>query len=939
MPFPAILDACPCAPARHATGFAEIMVAAPGVLTEAPALLTEAPPGRSREAGNLRDLLSRTLDGEKHGILLIGAAGIGKTTMLQWLCRVAEETGCAPALVRVPAARGLPPRYLIRRIVDGLAGSAAERGIAFDIEPFASALGTPAAVPAIIQALETFGGRSPLAILVDDYHWVSRDESELLIGCLRAVEVPLLVCATVRRAPGETGPPLPEPNADLWFDEQELRGLDPETVGAIATDILGGPVLPSLGRLLDGRTLGNPLFLAETLRCWMSEGDLVQVGGHWGLREDGDGERTPRLLRELVLTRFSRLGPEALTLAHKLAVLGREATFGELLAASGRDGDVLVQAISDLCEQGLMADDGQFGNRYSLAHPLYASSLLCGLNGARKAEIHGRIYHALREVESRGSVVSRSELAHHAIRGLEQPSDIQELLLAAGREAEKHESYEDASVWYELMEQKASGDETVRFAALRLRAEAVCRFDPACAAEIYNEALALARDQAQRFEILVGRAKALRRLGSFERALADLEDAVRIAPPESGFEVRLAIGVIHAVQGRVDLAEENFRALAAESEGTDRQFVALEHLATAAFVRGRLREARDLFESLAGSKPEECARSIITPNLAWLKVLLGEWEQAEALLRPAIALAESSSDTWRLTPVLGTAARLMAWRGNLDEAFDHASAAVRFASRLGNPAGLIESRDALAIVFLENEMPAEAAGVMADVPALITPDLEPRELSLSMSVLAEAHVALGDLVAAEACARVARAALDANPYWDVAVDRLDAMIALAAGEAPRAIEIARSRLDHPSPIVFWQAGIVEVLARATLEAGRPDEGLARAAEAERIYARLGARLRVARVKRWIAAHQINRGGRPRSELPGGVTQRELEVLRLILAGRTNPEIAHDLTITVSTAKKHVEHLMAKASASRRTELVSFALRVGLPIADASRPLG
>jgi DNA-binding NarL/FixJ family response regulator len=60
-----------------------------------------------------------------------------------------------------------------------------------------------------------------------------------------------------------------------------------------------------------------------------------------------------------------------------------------------------------------------------------------------------------------------------------------------------------------------------------------------------------------------------------------------------------------------------------------------------------------------------------------------------------------------------------------------------------------------------------------------------------------------------------------------------------------------------------------------------------------------------------------------------LTERELEVLRLMAQGSRNKEIAHDLTITERTAKAHVSSILGKLGASDRTEAVTLALRKGL----------
>src|SRR6266702_3445281 len=60
------------------------------------------------------------------------------------------------------------------------------------------------------------------------------------------------------------------------------------------------------------------------------------------------------------------------------------------------------------------------------------------------------------------------------------------------------------------------------------------------------------------------------------------------------------------------------------------------------------------------------------------------------------------------------------------------------------------------------------------------------------------------------------------------------------------------------------------------------------------------------------------------ELPAGrLSAREREVLQLLTQGQTNREIARNLTVSVSTVKIHVEHILAKLGVSDRTRLLSM----------------
>lgn len=60
-----------------------------------------------------------------------------------------------------------------------------------------------------------------------------------------------------------------------------------------------------------------------------------------------------------------------------------------------------------------------------------------------------------------------------------------------------------------------------------------------------------------------------------------------------------------------------------------------------------------------------------------------------------------------------------------------------------------------------------------------------------------------------------------------------------------------------------------------------------------------------------------------------LTPREREVLHLLADGLTNPEIARELTVSVSTVKAHVEHIIAKLGVSDRTQAAVRAVQLKL----------
>jgi DNA-binding CsgD family transcriptional regulator len=144
----------------------------------------------------------------------------------------------------------------------------------------------------------------------------------------------------------------------------------------------------------------------------------------------------------------------------------------------------------------------------------------------------------------------------------------------------------------------------------------------------------------------------------------------------------------------------------------------------------------------------------------------------------------------------------------------------------------------------------------------------------------------------------------------------------AAARAHRAAEaFARIRLPYYATYFRWRE------AEAMLDAGdRPPaaELLKRARAAATTHGFVGLDTAIVALAR---AHQL-RLGPARTTIDGdeALSVRELEVLRLVVLGKSNPDIAETLFISRRTAAAHVSNILRKLDATSRVEAVSEAHR-------------
>lgn len=91
--------------------------------------------------------------------------------------------------------------------------------------------------------------------------------------------------------------------------------------------------------------------------------------------------------------------------------------------------------------------------------------------------------------------------------------------------------------------------------------------------------------------------------------------------------------------------------------------------------------------------------------------------------------------------------------------------------------------------------------------------------------------------------------------------------------------------------------------------------------ARRVFERLGAALNLERLDVLIR--------RPYGHSPGGLTPREVEVLRLLASGRTNRAIASELGLSEKTVARHVSNTFAKIGVPSRAAATAYAYEKGL----------
>ncbi|WP_326554254.1 ATP-binding protein [Micromonospora sp. NBC_01813] len=365
------------------------------------------------------------------------------------------------------------------------------------------------------------------------------------------------------------------------------------------------------------------------------------------------------------------------------------------------------------------------------------------------------------------------------------------------------------------------------------------------------------------------------------------------------------------------------------------------NVGTGALIWGRYAEAqRHLRVALTLADAEELTRLrynilIEQANLDWFT---GQWD---GLAQRAADLAQADRDRpGAYLAGVRLAGRLAAAAGRLRPAEQQFQLVLDEAVRLGAVDDTVEPAAMLARLWLADGHVDRALQVTDGPAGMVTAkrvwvwatDIAPARV--------EALLAAGQGgPAAELVRRFARGLQGRaapGPLAALAVCR--ALLAEAAGEHTRAAagfdRAARAWAGLPRPYDALLAR--ERQALALLAAGQVEPGRVLLTEVyDRLHG-LGARGDADRVARWLREHgarvpRLWRGGR--KGYGNELSPRELEVVRLVVAGRTNREISRILAKSAATVDQQLRSAMRKLRVSSRTALAVAAMEAGVFAAD------
>jgi DNA-binding CsgD family transcriptional regulator len=308
------------------------------------------------------------------GVILAGAAGVGKTRLAREVLAAAASDGAPSQWVAATRSAGTVALGAFAHLVpaEALAIGEGQDGRAVVLD-------------AMVRAIEHHAGRLPAVLGVDDAHLL--DDASATLVHLLATTGAARVVATIR-----SGEPTPDPVVALWKDELALRievqPLSRLEVAELLATTLGGTVDGATARRLFDVTRGNVLFLRELVAEGLSSGTLVARGRVWGW--EGPLRAGVRL-RDLIADRLGALD-DAERDSLELVAIG-EPMLGTVVGRLVADDVLRRLERRHLVE--MAAVDGRLEVR--LGHPLFGDVLLHDASPRRLADCRRQLADAWEE--------------------------------------------------------------------------------------------------------------------------------------------------------------------------------------------------------------------------------------------------------------------------------------------------------------------------------------------------------------------------------------------------------------------------------------------------------------------------------------------------------------------------------------------------------------
>lgn len=825
--------------------------------------------------------------------------------------------------------------------------------------------------------------RAPVVLVLDDLQWADGATLDLIVHVMRRrSEARLLILGAYRESEREANPALERAIAELnrlrVLVPVRVRPLSLPEVSALAETHLGAPLVASAAELLHAQSEGNPFFAEELLRGWRDGGALLRRGSAWYITGDATSHLPPGIV-SAIRQRLSHLPAEVVDMLRIAAIIGRAFPPGLLATAAGRDIETVEDRLLQASRAGLVrpAEDV-----FLFTHDKIRESLYAEVSTARRTRLHEGIGRALEDGATEGSPQQVAALAFHFANSTDTKRAVRYARRAGLLALDSYAAEEAVGHLRTALRLLPPDDEQ--------RGELLLRLGDACRlADKLGDAVAAYRDAhnwwlrrddtLQAARARHGEALAHWRLEELPRVLTGLREALdllagRPLADTAQVQVDLATllgvdllrqdeGLIHGRQaielarqlrdGRLEAAAtrtvgyllitaadqraglsllEKGLALASAGDHLEDATESCAYLANAWYWTGNIEEAYRVTErrlEFAASAHNVYQQRNGTAYLAFVHVHRGEWARADEVMGEWRGMAERLAGPLPEAFLQQICALMAYHRGDHERAAALLEEAVSALRHTGQGV-LVWMLGLLLLTHAEVGETARARELSREIEGMVTA-ITPGTIAAGAGLvcLVLSALALGETQRALGYRDALRNYSGLQLYF--LTDRALGMLDTLGGDKSRAEEFLRraeetARRESLRPelgrtlaacaeLVLTQGGPGSAVRARNLFGQARDlfRELHMARDAERVHARL-------------RALPPQPGQPARATTPARLSDREIEVLRLVVAGLSNRQIGERLYLSEKTVANHLTSIFTKTNTDNRAAATAFALR-------------
>lgn len=884
------------------------------------------------------------IEQQPSGLLLDGAAGIGKTTLWLSALQQARARGFHVLSARAWEAESVLAYGTVADLFADIDAAALKslpevQLLAVDRVLFRDDSGGPetdqhVVAAALLSVIEALAADAPVIVAIDDLQWLDPSSQAVVAFVARRLRGRVGLIVTERTEPDRG-------SVISWLQLSRPDAVARLTVRPLSLGGLHELLSARLGRSFSRPTMvriaevsgGNPFYALEMARTIDTEPDL------------------PRTLSDVVRIRIADLDSDtqdALLAAASVA----DPTVELLARATGSDIASMTALLEQVENRGVIEING---NRVNYAHPLLARGVYASTSPSRRRRMHRALADVVEqpELKARHLALASSRMDPQLLAALDDAAaaalkrgapaaaaELVDLAIKLGgdkptrrlRSASNHLRAGDADAAYAVlapgMDQLRPG--TLRALALNLLAGIwIYRRSFHEAAGVLEEAVRNAEDNAAVLaQTLLMLSFAQANVGEYEEALHNSEEAVKYAE-ELGVPILISQAladwqVLSALNGDGFDEPSLRRALELDDVDIDVPIPFRAHSAAAQVLSfaGRLDEARGHMEALRRRCVDRGADMDMLFVEVWtalIDVWRGDFVEGAQAGDDAVLRAEQTGGDHGLVIALTVRGLVAAYTGRVDQARADARAAIEAAERFDAP--LLAEWPIMTLGFVSVTLGAHEQALTELAPLVSGFDgLCSTEIIKAGFVpdAVEAMVALGRGGEAETMiTTLERNGSRLDRPWMLAIAaRCRAMVLAAAGDVEGAEKMARramtehDRLQMP----FERARTLLLLGALQRRQRQKQSAAATLGAALEIFEALGTPLWADRVRAELA--RTNVGAGRTDEL----TPSEQRVAELASSGMTNRDIAATLFVSAKTVEANLTQIYRKLGIRSRAEL-------------------